>query len=112
MRLPLTFTAVTRSPSPLRDLMLWGCAILVLPSFAHGAEHKPPKTDAEKIANAMSAAPSAVSRNASIVEMNEDGSMKVLRKGIGQWTCVPDDPTTPGDIQCAWTRTRWSGCMP
>ena len=29
--------------------------------------------------------------------MNEDGSMKVLRKSGGDWTCVPDDPNTPGN---------------
>ena len=56
-----------------------------------------PWSDTEKIANAMSAAPAAVSRDASVVEMNEDGSMKVLRKGSGEWTCVPDDPNTPGN---------------
>jgi hypothetical protein len=56
-----------------------------------------PSSDEEKIANAMTAAPAAVSRNASVVEMNEDGSMKVLRKGSGEWTCVPDDPSTPGN---------------
>lgn len=56
-----------------------------------------PKTDAAKIENAMTAAPPAVSRNASVVEMNEDGSMKELRKGTNGWTCVPDDPSTPGN---------------
>src|SRR5215472_12581733 len=56
-----------------------------------------PSSDAEKIANAMTAAPAAVSRDASVVEMNEDGSMKVLRKGSGEWTCVPDDPNSPGN---------------
>jgi hypothetical protein len=45
----------------------------------------------------MTAAPPQVSRNSSVVEMNEDGSMKVLRKGSGEWTCVPDDPSTPGN---------------
>ena len=45
----------------------------------------------------MTAAPPPVSRNSSVVEMNEDGSMKVLRKGSGEWTCVPDDPSTPGN---------------
>jgi hypothetical protein len=39
----------------------------------------------------------AVSRDASVVEMTEDGSMKALRKGTGEWTCVPDDPSTPGN---------------
>jgi hypothetical protein len=29
--------------------------------------------------------------------MSEDGSMKVLRKGTGKWTCVPDDSSTPGN---------------
>ena len=56
-----------------------------------------PSSDEEKIANAMTAAPPPVSRNSSVVEMNEDGSMKVLRKGSGEWTCVPDDPSTPGN---------------
>ena len=64
---------------------------------AQAVEKKPGKTDAAKIANAMTAAPKAVSRNASVVEMNEDGSMKVLRNGSGKWTCVPDDPSTPGN---------------
>ena len=45
----------------------------------------------------MTAAPPAVSRNASVVEMNPDGSMKELRKGTNNWTCVPDDPSTPGN---------------
>src|SRR5436305_12170184 len=62
-----------------------------------GVQAAAPKTDAAKIANAMSAAPAALSRNASVVEMNEDGSMKELRKGTNGWTCVPDDPSTPGN---------------
>jgi hypothetical protein len=43
-----------------------------------------PKTDAVKIANAMSAAPPAVSRNASVMEMAADGKMKMLRQGTGE----------------------------
>jgi hypothetical protein len=61
-----------------------------------GATHQPPKTDAAKITNAMSAAPPAVSRNASVLEMTADGNVKMLRKGTGEWTCVLDDPSTPG----------------
>ena len=61
------------------------------------AAQKAPKTDAAKIANAMSAAPPAVSRNASVMEMAADGTMKMLRKGTGEWTCVPDDPSTSGN---------------
>ena len=61
------------------------------------AQAAAPKTDPAKIANAMTAAPAALSRNAAVVEMNEDGSMKELRKGTNGWTCVPDDPSTPGN---------------
>ena len=61
------------------------------------AAQKAPTTDPAKIANAMSAAPPAVSRNASVMEMTADGNMKLLRKGTGEWTCVPDDPSTPGN---------------
>jgi hypothetical protein len=71
-------------------------SLLALCMSAQAADRKPP-SDAAKIANALTAAPPAVSRNASVVEMNEDGSMKVLRKGTSDWTCVPDDPSTPGD---------------
>lgn len=64
----------------------------------------------DPIASAESAAPAAVSKAASIVQMNADGSMKELRKGNNGFTCVPDDPSTPGpDPMCmdanalAWT---------
>jgi len=73
------------------------CATLAIASTTSAADHRPPKTDPEKITNAMTAAPAAISRDASVIEMKEDGSMAVLRKGHGQWTCVPDDPSTPGN---------------
>lgn len=71
-------------------------ALMAFCDLAQATEHKP-QTDAAKIANAMTAAPPAISRHAAIAEMNEDGSMKTLRQGNNGWTCVPDDPATPGD---------------
>ena len=64
--------------------------------ITRAAERKP-TSEAARIANAMSAAPPAISRHASVAEMNDDGSMKMLRQGTNGWTCVPDDPATPGD---------------
>jgi hypothetical protein len=55
-----------------------------------------PKTDAELIANAMSAAPAAVSKDATIVVVETDGKLRTLRQGQGAFTCIPDDPNTPG----------------
>jgi hypothetical protein len=85
--------------------------LMGFPDVTQAAASKP-QTDAAKIANAMMAAPPTISRNASIAEMNEDGSMKQLRKGSSEWTCVPDDPSTPGDDPMCLARTRWNGCMP
>jgi len=60
-----------------------------------------PKTDAQITASAMSAAPKAVGEGATIVAMNADGSMRTLRQGSNGFTCMPDDPGTPGpDPMC------------
>jgi hypothetical protein len=58
-------------------------------------------TDAELIKSAMSAAPTAVSKHATIVAMGADGKMRTLRKGTNGFTCMPDNPATPGpDPMC------------
>ena len=58
--------------------------------------------DAAMIGGAEKAAPPAVSRKASIMAMNTNGSMRMLRKGTNGFTCMPDDPQTPGpDPMCA-----------
>ncbi len=58
-------------------------------------------TDAQMIASAMRAAPSGISRNATIVVMDEAGKMRTLRKGSNNFTCMPDNPATPGpDSMC------------
>jgi len=56
-----------------------------------------PKTDAELIASAMSAAPLAVSKDATVMVAGSDGKLRTLRQGQGLFTCVPDDPSTPGN---------------
>lgn len=52
-------------------------------------------------ASAMAAAPASVAANATIVQAQADGSMKTLREGRNGWTCMPDNPATPGpDPMC------------
>src|SRR5262245_35573765 len=53
----------------------------------------PPTTDAEMIASAMSAAPEAVSKDATIVSMDDKMQMRTLRQGTNGWTCMPDGPS-------------------
>lgn len=58
-------------------------------------------TDVEIIKSAMSAAPAAVGKHATIVAMEADGKMRTLRRGTNGFTCVPDNPATPGpDPMC------------
>jgi hypothetical protein len=64
-----------------------------------GSEKSAP--DQKLIASAMSAAPTSVSSKATIVVIDANGKMRTLRKGSNQFTCMPDDPTTPGpDPMC------------
>jgi hypothetical protein len=52
-----------------------------------------------KIQSAMSAAPKAIARNATILDYpaKEGDQPPVLRKGPNDWTCFPDDPNSPGN---------------
>ena len=59
--------------APVQALLLPAVVLSMLAGAAQAVDKKATKTDAVKIANAMTAAPPAVSRNASVVEMNEDG---------------------------------------
>jgi hypothetical protein len=90
-------------------------AALAVTSAATGAEQKkaaapppahhmasPGKTDAQLIASAESAAPRAVAKDATIVAVAKDGSMRTVRKGTNGFTCMGDNPATPGpDPMCA-----------
>jgi hypothetical protein len=58
---------------------------------------KPPSTDAEKIASALSAAPASIAKGAVVMDMP---SMKVLRPGTNGWTCFPDSPSPGVDPMC------------
>lgn len=51
----------------------------------------------DRIANAMSAAPDLVSKDATIIDFDANGEIVELRAGTNGWTCVPDNPGTPTD---------------
>ncbi|MGB7563345.1 MAG: hypothetical protein WBM08_01195 [Prochlorococcaceae cyanobacterium] len=57
--------------------------------------------DKALIMSAMSAAPPAVAKGATIIVMDKGGEMRTLRKGTNGFTCMPDNPATPGpDPMC------------
>jgi len=75
---------------------------LVRAGSAWAEAPKPAPTDAQLIASAMSAAPPNVGKAATIVAMSGDGTMRTLREGTNGFTCMPDNPATPGpDPMCA-----------
>jgi hypothetical protein len=53
-------------------------------------------TDAQKIANAVTAAPSFISEKATIEEWR-DGKAVTLRASSSGWTCMPTDPAKEGN---------------
>jgi hypothetical protein len=70
-------------------------------SATKAAAAKAGPTDAELIASAEAAAPPNVGKSATIVAMGADGKMRTVRKGTNNFTCMPDNPATPGpDPMC------------
>ncbi|WP_404612535.1 hypothetical protein [Rhodanobacter hydrolyticus] len=82
-------------------------AMLLVAGGLQAADKKMP-TDAELIASAMSAAPTGIAKHATIVVPGADGTMRTLRKGTNDFTCMPDNPATPGpDPMCA-DKNAWA----
>ena len=110
----------------LKFLITAGCISLLSPmTFAMDdynssgmdmAMHSSHSVDDKKaMMSAMSAAPMNVSAKATIIEMDANGKMRVLHKGHNNFTCMPDNPATPGpDPMCmdpaalAWAEA-WIG---
>lgn len=67
----------------------------------HAAETKAPMSDEQMVQSAMTAAPAKVAQGATVVAMKADGSMRTIRKGTNKFTCMADNPETPGpDPMC------------
>jgi hypothetical protein len=61
----------------------------------------PAADDQKLIESAMQAAPDKVGKDATVVAMDKDGKMRTLRLGTNGFTCMPDNPATPGpDPMC------------
>lgn len=76
--------------------------LLVTSSMSATAADTPPApSDADIIKSAMTAAPAKVSQGATVVAMDAAGKMRTLRKGTNGFTCMGDNPQTPGpDPMC------------
>ena len=73
----------------------------VLTMSAYAVDAKVSASDKKMIESAMSAAPAKVAKGATIVAMEADGKMRTVRQGTNGFTCMPDNPATPGpDPMC------------
>ncbi len=81
-----------------RTITLVGLAMrLTIPAIRADSQAKPSK--AQKIANAMTAAPRSLSSKATIMDWpaSEGAQMTTLRTGSNGWTCLPNFPATKGN---------------
>jgi len=87
--------------------VIFASALMSATGTTLAAEHADAQDDKKLIASAMSAAPRAISAHATIVTMSGDGKMRTLRNGTNGWTCMPDDPHTPGDDPMCLDPNAW-----
>ncbi len=80
---------------------------LLAMSFALGARADEQESVETRIARAMSAAPTDISANATIVDV--DGT--VLREGSNGWTCMPGVALIPGDKHPMCNDATWTRWM-
>lgn len=72
-------------------------------AMQHGTSTESPSTtnDNALIRSAVAAAPAKVGAGASVIAVDAEGKMRTLRTGTNGFTCMPDNPTTPGrDPMC------------
>jgi hypothetical protein len=83
------------------SLLIMVAVIVGMISVSHAMSHDDEDIDKQLIASAMSAAPQDVGSNATVVAMEADGTIRAVREGTNGFTCMPDNPATPGpDPMC------------
>jgi hypothetical protein len=93
---------LTRMRNTLLLVVVTGTVAIGLPRATPVAGQDDPDAQA-KIASAISAAPSSISAQATILDyaMDDAGTFVVLQDGTNDWSCFPDDTNTPGtDPMC------------
>lgn len=75
--------------------------VLAFASQARSQHTMAKMSDEEITTSAMKAAPSAVAKDATVVDIGADGKMRVVRQGSNSFTCLADNPNSPGpDPMC------------
>jgi len=91
--------------SPVRPLA-WTVVLLCVFSAAQAAEKAAP-SDKQLITSALRAAPPGVAKDATVVVAGAEGHMRTLREGKNGFTCMPDNPETPGPDPMCMDKNAW-----
>lgn len=86
-----------------RGLSSFVAAVVALaaPEIAAAQHGGGPMTDEQQIASAQRAAPQAVAAGAKVIGFDAQGAVRTLREGSNGFTCLGDNPATPGpDPMC------------
>jgi hypothetical protein len=89
----------------VRAILFVASSVLLSTAFAAAAAQP---DDTALIASATSAAPKAIGDGATVVRMDDKGQVVVVRKGTNGWTCMPDDPSTPGNDPMCMDANGWA----
>jgi hypothetical protein len=98
------------------------CLCAALTASAQSLADTLPTTDAEKIVDALRAAPKFITDSATVVDYpaSKGGEFRVLRKGTNEWTCLPgpppgskhDDPGCFDSVFFQWVKDDLAGRSP
>lgn len=91
-------------------ILLLACAEPAQPPAETAADE--PAAPPDRVAIAMSGAPSAIAAAATIMDFDASGTLVELRAGTNGWMCLPDDnPAAPGDAPMCLDETwqQWMG---
>jgi hypothetical protein len=80
-----------------------GC-LIAFGVLADEAKPAAAPSDATLVKSAESAAPRSISGKATVIAMDAAGKMRTIRKGTNGWTCMPDNPATPGPDPMCWDK--------
>jgi hypothetical protein len=75
--------------------ILSGCVVAVALMANPASVRAQQPSDSDYITKVTAAAPPAVVKSATIVQMQKDGSVRIVQTGSNGFTCMMLDPTTP-----------------
>jgi hypothetical protein len=88
---------------------------ILVSASAFAQQHPMPSgkmTDEKIIKSAMSAAPEAIGKGATIIDVSSDGKIRVVRQAVTNLPAWPITPTRLVQTRCVPIEMQWNGWTP